>query len=153
MAPPRLGVIGKIKDILTGKSPELYSPPGTLRDTQGNIVISPKEALPMGGISPFVSNVKKPSGGGGNNPSQPIQSDNIKAISLILLSIIFLSIIIGGYYYKESKEIIRINNIKISLNNLESIFKPLPEGKYILCSMKKENKNNPCVLMLKGVIK
>jgi hypothetical protein len=76
MAPPRLGVIGKIKDILTGKSPELYSPPGTLRDTQGNIVINPKEALPMGGISP------KPSGGGGNNPSQPIQSDNSEAIRI-----------------------------------------------------------------------
>ena len=74
----------------------------------------------------------------------------MKAITILLIGLICISLIVGVYSYKQSKETLKINNIEINSADFDSIFQPLPEGKYIFCSMKEEDKNSPCALMFKG---
>ena len=54
-------------------------------------------------------------------------------------------VVVGYFDYKEINTI-RLPGIKISSENLDSITRPLPEGKYALCSLKSDN----CILMQKG---
>ena len=71
----------------------------------------------------------------------------MKAVTIFWIVFICLSLVIGITEYKNNQ--MNIENLKINSKQFNSIYQPLPEGKYVLCSMKEEDKNNPCVLMFK----
>lgn len=72
----------------------------------------------------------------------------MKTLTILILGIL----IIGTLLILDNKERneIDLGNIKISSTNLKSITDPLPQGQYAVCSLKETDKDNPCVLMVKG---
>lgn len=61
-------------------------------------------------------------------------------VILVLVSFVF---VVSNY---NSSPILKFNGIEISSNNYKSITEPLPEGRFILCSIR----DNKCNLMFKG---
>lgn len=67
---------------------------------------------------------------------------------LLLMGFLVLSLIIIGYYQDKNTKEIDIGGIKINQKDFNSITKPLPEGEYILCSIK----DNGCVVGIKKLL-
>ena len=67
----------------------------------------------------------------------------------ILILVLLICGLIGYGYYEDNKEI-NVGIFKINGMDLKSITDPLPEGNYILCSLKKQDGDAPCVTMFKG---
>jgi len=74
----------------------------------------------------------------------------MKILAIFFLVVLVISLIGVGYYvdYKNNNEI-TFGNIKISSTNLKTLADAVPEGNYVLCSLKEEDGDNPCVAMLK----
>ena len=58
----------------------------------------------------------------------------MKILSILIIVIIICGIVVYGYY--RDKQEIDVGNFKIKGTNLKSITDPIPEGKYMLCSLK-----------------
>jgi len=67
-----------------------------------------------------------------------------KILVFIILGLLIVSSILIVADQKQNE--LNFNGIKINSKDYKSITDPLPEGKFILCSIK----DNKCNLMLKG---
>lgn len=69
----------------------------------------------------------------------------MKLVTIIILGILLLGVIIGGYYYLEQDKKINIGGIEISSGDLKDLTEPIGEGAFVLCSIK----DNKCILSQK----
>jgi hypothetical protein len=76
----------------------------------------------------------------------------MKTISIILIGLVCLSFV-GGYFLNNKliqDDEIDLDNFKISSNNLKTLTDTIPNDYYYrVCSLKKEDSDTPCVIMLK----
>jgi len=78
----------------------------------------------------------------------------MKLLKIFLLSILILGLIGVGYYVEyKNKDMITIGNIEISSANLKVLNDPMPEGKFVLCSLKEKDSDAPCIVMFKRNLK
>ena len=80
---------------------------------------------------------------------------NIKKKYVRVLAIFFIVGFIGTLAgtllyldYREDKTL-QFGNIEVGVDDYEAITTPLPEGQFALCSLKEEDKDNPCVILTK----
>ena len=71
----------------------------------------------------------------------------MKILTILLGLLIVSSVIAISYQYERNN--LELGNVEISSKNLETLSDQMPEGQYVLCSLKKEDGDAPCVTMFK----